>query len=145
MPVYPQVLQYMRTNCSIEQTEVVAVVLEDLASATTSSCTSIKANIEAQGMGWTKKITKDFLLPGSSSTRICRGVNAKKRKCCGIKLSALPQELQAEIRSSIFNYYGSFLNLLLQLAVQTLRWLLAQQQQLFLIVCVVKRNTLIHI
>ena len=90
MPVYPQVLQYMRTNCSIEQTEVVAVVLEDLASATTSSCTSIKANIEAQGMGWTKKITKDFFLPGSSSTRICRGVNAKKRKCCGIKLSALP-------------------------------------------------------
>ena len=60
MPVYPQVLQYMRTNCSIEQTEVVAVVLEDLASATTSSYTSIKANIEAQGMGWTKKIMKDF-------------------------------------------------------------------------------------
>ena len=90
----------MRTNYLIEQTEVVALVMEDAASVITATCSSVKEVIERKQMGWTKKVTKDFLSPNSTNNRICRGVNATKRKCSAIKLSVLPDNLKSEIEGS---------------------------------------------
>ena len=80
----------MRTDCSVKQEEVVAIVLDDVASAITSSSGEVKACIEAGGIGWCKRIAKDFLRPTANTTRINRGPNCVKRKCCTIKLSVLP-------------------------------------------------------
>ena len=44
----------MRTDYCVEQEEVVALVLEDVASAITSSCVEVKACIEALEMDGTK-------------------------------------------------------------------------------------------
>lgn len=89
----------MRTDCSVDQTEVVALVLEDVASAISSPCIEVKMAIEREGSGWTKRLSKDFLSADATALRICRGVNSRKRKCCAVKLCALPQHIQAEIKS----------------------------------------------
>jgi hypothetical protein len=47
----------------VEQKEVVAVVFEDVASAITPPCDVIKRGVKSVGIGWTKKIAKEFLVP----------------------------------------------------------------------------------
>ena len=88
----------MRTDCCVEQEEVVALVLEDVASAITFSCSEVKACIEAVGIGWYKKLTKDFLRPKAKTTKISRGFSGIKRKCCAIKLHVLPQDIQVQLK-----------------------------------------------
>lgn len=90
----------MRANCYVEQEEVVAIVMEDMANVITSSCSLVKEAIERRQMGWTKKVSKDFLPSGSSDTKICRGSNVHKRKCYAVKLSVLPEDLKREIKES---------------------------------------------
>ena len=77
-----QVLQYMRTDSYAEKEEVVAVVLEDVASQLTFSCAEIKASVEAGRLGAYKKVSKDFLAQTATTTVITRHRTAWKRKCC---------------------------------------------------------------
>ena len=86
----------MRTDYCVEQEEVVALVLEDVASAITSSCGEVKACIEALEMGWYKRMAKDFLRPKTNTIKITRGLSCIKRKCCAVKISAVPEEMQLQ-------------------------------------------------
>ena len=89
----------MRTDCTIEEEEVVAVVLEDVASVITSSCTEVKVCLEAAGMGWCRNIGNDFLRPNAKTTKISRGPNGIKRKCFAAKLSALPPDMGLQLKN----------------------------------------------
>ena len=75
--------------------------MEDVASVITATCSSIKEAIERNQMGRTKNVSKDFLSPASTDTRICRKVNAWKRKCSAIKLSVLSDDLRSEIKKGV--------------------------------------------
>ena len=86
-----------------EQTEIVAIVLEDVARTISATCADVRASIDELGIGWGKKLAKDFLPSNATTLRISRGVNAHKRKCCGIKLNVLPQALQVELKHGKFN------------------------------------------
>ena len=83
--------------------------MEDVASVITATCSSIKEAIERNQMGRTKNVSKDFLSPASTDTRICRKVNAWKRKCSAIKLSVLPDDLRSEIKRSELLFTSLFL------------------------------------
>ena len=63
----------MRTGCSVEQREVVAIVFEDVASAITFPCHVVKKSIDSEKVGHTKKMSKDFLSPTATVTTISRG------------------------------------------------------------------------
>ena len=89
----------MRTNTLVGTEEVVAIVLEDVAKQLSFSITKIKASIEAGGFGVHKNISRDFLLPTSDTTNILRGKTAIKRKCCAVKLSSLPKDMQLQLKS----------------------------------------------
>ena len=89
----------MRTGCSVDQREVVAIVLEDIASALTSPCQTLKKTIDSRGVGRTKNMSKDFLHPDAKTTRISRGrSNGLKRKCCTIWLDTLPDDIRADLK-----------------------------------------------
>ena len=83
--------------------------MEDVASVITATCSSIKEAIERNQMGRTKNVSKDFLSPASTDTRICRKVNAWKRKCSAIKLSVLSDDLRSEIKRSELLFTSLFL------------------------------------
>ena len=53
----------MRTGCYINKREVVAIVLEDIASVVTYPCEAIKKTIDSQGVECTKNTSADFLHP----------------------------------------------------------------------------------
>lgn len=93
-----QVLQYMRIS-QCYQEEVVAVVLEDVASALTTLCDVLRKCIRAEEVGWTVNISRDFLRSNSSSLKISRATG-RKRKCCTIMLKSLPSQIRDDIRSS---------------------------------------------
>ena len=94
-----QVLQYMRTDTYVEKEEVVATVFEDIASGLTFSCAQIKASIEAGGYGVYKKLSKDFRAPTATTTIFTRGRSAWKRKCCAVRLSCLPRDVQSQLKT----------------------------------------------
>ena len=84
--------------------------MEDVASVITATCSSIKEAIERNQMGRTKNVSKDFLSPASTDTRICRKVNAWKRKYSAIKLSVLfSDDLRSEIKRSELLFTSLFL------------------------------------
>ena len=56
-----QVLQYMRTDTYMGNEEVVAVVLDDVASELTHSCAEVKASLESSQSGQFRKTSRDFL------------------------------------------------------------------------------------
>ena len=89
----------MRTSLC-HQEEVVAIVLEDVASALTAHCDEIRKCIKAEEVGWTVNVSRDFLPVNSSSLKISRA-NGHKRKCCAIMLKKLPSEMCGEIRHSM--------------------------------------------
>lgn len=88
----------MRTDCFVEHVEVVAIVLDEVASAITAHCDEVKKCVEAEKIGWIRQVTKDFLSPTANTTKIVRGPNSRKRKCCAIKLSALPTNVQLKLK-----------------------------------------------
>ena len=91
----------MRTDTHVQQQEVVALVLEDVASAVSAQCDQIRKCITKEEVGWTRNISKDFLRPNSSSLKISRPLNtAHKKKCVIIILKALPSEMCAELKYS---------------------------------------------
>lgn len=94
----------MRTGCYVMKSEVLAVVLEDVAAELTFSPTEIKEAVVQTGYGSFQKVSKDFLRPNSSSSVIIRGRTDRKRKCCAIILNLLPNELQIAIKNGIINY-----------------------------------------
>jgi len=89
----------MRTDSYVEKEEVVAVVLEDIASQLTFSCAEIKTSVEAGRLGANKKVSRDVLVQTATTTVITRHRTAWKRTCCTIKLSCLPQDVQSELKS----------------------------------------------
>ena len=93
----------MRTDCYVEQKEVVAFVLEDVASAITASCEEVKRCIESERLGWTKRVGKDFLTASATTTKISRGAQSVKRKCCTVRLDTLPSDLKAKLKHGIHN------------------------------------------
>ena len=93
----------MRTGCYVMKSEVLAVVLEDVAAELTFSQTEIKEAVVQTGYGSFQKVSKDFLRPNSSSSVIIRGRTDRKRKCA-IILNLLPNELQIAIKNGVINY-----------------------------------------
>ena len=91
----------MRTDCYVEQREVVAIALEDVASAITFPPHLVKRSIESAKVGYTKNQSKDFLTSTATEMRISRGSkHTRKRKCCNIWLDTLPQNIQSQLKSS---------------------------------------------
>ena len=89
----------MRTDTYMGKEEVLAVVLEDCG-IWPHSCAEIKMSVEASGSGQYKKMSRDFFVPNAVTTTITRGRNARKRKCCLIKLSHLPENLRSQLKRS---------------------------------------------
>ena len=88
--IYPisQVLEYVRTDVLVGGEQVLAVVLTDIEKALTFSLKHIRAALNRGVYGRTR-VTKDFLLPGGSSTSVTRNVNSCRQKCEVFILSKL--------------------------------------------------------
>ena len=97
----------MRTN-----NDVLAVVLEDVASFLSHTCTEVKECVVATDSGIYKNVARDFLVRGASTTTISRGAlkTSYKRKCCVIKLSCLPPDLQAQLKKGIMYLHSSIIS-----------------------------------
>lgn len=108
----------MRTDSYVEKEEVVAVVLEDIASQLTFSCAEIKASIEAGRLGACKKVSRDFLAQTATTTVITRHRTAWQRTCCTIKLSCLPQDVQSQLKSGKLSMtFANFIKLYMVLDI----------------------------
>ena len=93
-----QVLQYMRTDVRVAGMDVLAVVLGDVASSSLQfSVSQIRAAIRRGKMGQTQ-VTKDFLIPGSTDTRVHREGNSKRCRCDAITLDKLDADIITRLK-----------------------------------------------
>lgn len=112
----------MRTGTFVRNEEVVAIVLADIPTSLTYTCTEIKAAIYSLGLGDTN-IVKDFLDPSASTTTITRNVSNRRRKCCTVTLDKLTPDLRDALREgrcdtqiSAYTYMQLYMCLLVQCA-----------------------------
>ena len=80
----------MRTDVEVGGKQVVAVVLADVATSLTYPLARVHSAIRDGEYGEVR-VTKDFLIPGLTTTTVMRNVNGKRRKCEVIKASTLDQ------------------------------------------------------
>ena len=93
-----QVKRFARTQVLVGNQEVLAIVLEDLASALTHSCATIKKAVEKAK--WGVSTQKDFLRHDAVEAAISRGKTAHKRRCLAVYLTKMPIELEEQFVAS---------------------------------------------
>ncbi len=86
----------MRTGTFVADEEVLAVVLGDIATSLTYSCAEIKRALKSGEWG-SDDVNRDFLEPDADDIVIKRK-NSKKRRCCALVLSKLPNALGEELK-----------------------------------------------
>ena len=77
---------------------MLAVVLEDVRSSLSHSCSEIKEAVEKAN--WGTRTLKDFLKPDSDSPVINRGTNGRNRRCLAIYMNKMASNMQQQFRSS---------------------------------------------
>ena len=93
----------MRTATFVNNQEVVAIVLADVASFLTFSMSEIKAAIVSLQIGDATN-TKDFLDPAASTTIITRNVSNRRRKCCTVLLEKVPHDLCEALKAGTWAF-----------------------------------------
>ena len=88
----------MRTDVHVAGQAVLAVVLADVESSLKFQVSTIRNSIVRGGFGHTR-VTKDFLLPGTTAEVVHRDGDSKRRKCDAIDLRKLDEETVMQLKS----------------------------------------------
>ena len=84
--------------------DVVAKVLDDIASHLSSTTKQIKDSVKATGFG-NNNISKDFVPRGSTDSVVRRPSNSYSRKCTVVWLDRIPSELREKLQKGTCTCY----------------------------------------
>lgn len=85
----------MRCGLTVDNKNVVAVVLTEIEACLTYSITNIRSTLEGK---WGKMVQKDFLRRGVTDTVIKRRVNDAKRRCFAFYAEFIPPQIMKELQ-----------------------------------------------
>lgn len=93
----------MRTDVTVADQEVLALVLTDSALNLSHTVLTIRQAIRRSKTGQTREV-KDFLQPESVDSHVTRGVNSRRRKCDAFFLSCLDAVHTEQLKAGKLKY-----------------------------------------